>query len=84
MSICDKCKSKGHCPVGVPPENVVMDKACMERQCARNRARMEHETYGSSPAQSAIEDVKRFNKMDEAARVAGCAAFFREKNNEQT
>ena len=42
------------------------------------------ETYGVSPCKAVLEDVKRVNKMDEVARIAGYAAFFREKNNEQT
>jgi hypothetical protein len=25
---CDNCKKKGRCPVGSPPQNVIMGKAC--------------------------------------------------------
>ena len=40
----------------------------------------EAELYGHSPCKAALEDVKRVNKMDEVTRIAGYAAFFREKN----
>ena len=28
MHKCNECWDKAHCPVGSPPENVAMDKAC--------------------------------------------------------